>query len=433
MFKKLHRQLTFFCSVITGAILIALSITCLFLAGKAIEQTGYSAFQKELVSVTASLQSQDYISYQWLGQMQQQHHFTIYLYDKGEELYYNRLQDDNWNALRDHVIAKAGDDCFTMHNGQNIYHREFTYKDKEQGTYYTSVGYLMKDSGQLSFVILYDTLHQSTQIRRLAIGVLCADVVTLALLILFSWLFTGRMVRPLAIAQKKQQQFVAAASHELRSPLTVMMSGLETVEKADSEQTRRHFLSLIREEGLRMQHLISDMLLLANADANRIVLHEESVSPDDLLLGVYEKYESLAASKGIGLQFLLPDAACQNRTMDAERITQVLSILMDNALSYTPHGGRILLLFRQSDTSTSFIVADDGPSIPDAEKEHIFERFYRAESSHTDHAHFGLGLCTAQEIMRAHHGRITVSDPSDCTFLPDTFATTQGVVFIATL
>lgn len=212
-----------------------------------------------------------------------------------------------------------------------------------------------------------------------------------------------------------------------------MMSGLETVEKADSEQTRRHFLSLIREEGLRMQHLISDMLLLANADANRIILHEESVSPDDLLLGVYEKYESLAASKGIGLQFLLPDAACQNRTMDAERITQVLSILMDNALSYTPHGGRILLLFRQSDTSTSFIVADDGPSIPDAEKEHIFERFYRAESSHTDHTHFGLGLCTAQEIMRAHHGRITVSDPSDCTFLPDTFATTQGVVFIATL
>ena len=55
-------------------------------------------------------------------------------------------------------------------------------------------------------------------------------------------------------------------------------------------------------------------------------------------------------------------------------------------------------MFQQSDTSTSFIVADDGPSIPDAEKEHIFERFYRAESSHTDHAHFGLGLCTAQEI-----------------------------------
>lgn len=182
-----------------------------------------------------------------------------------------------------------------------------------------------------------------------------------------------------------------------------------------------------------MQHLISDMLLLANADANRIVLHEESVAPDDLLLGVYEKYESLAVSKGIGLQFLLPDAACKNCTLDAERITQVLSILMDNALSYTPQGGRILLLFRQSDTSTSFIVADDGPSIPDAEKEHIFERFYRAESSHTDHTHFGLGLCTAQEIMRAHRGKITVSDPADCSFLPDTFATTQGVVFIATL
>ena len=136
---------------------------------------------------------------------------------------------------------------------------------------------------------------------------------------------------------KKQQQFVAAASHELRSPLTVMLSGLETVEKSESSTERHHFLSLIRQEGLRMQHLIADMLLLANADARGISLQINDAAPDDLLLCVYENMKR-AASKGISLQFSLVDAAYRDCALDTERITQVLSILMDNALSYTHRG-----------------------------------------------------------------------------------------------
>lgn len=107
MFQKLHRQLTFFCTVITGAILLALSVVCLLFARKAIVQTGYTAFQKELVSVIASLQSQNYISHQWLKQMQEQHHFTIYLYDNQESLYYDRLQDSHWEDLRNAVLKNA--------------------------------------------------------------------------------------------------------------------------------------------------------------------------------------------------------------------------------------------------------------------------------------------------------------------------------------
>lgn len=429
MFQKLHRQLTFFCAVIIGAILLALSLVCLLFAQKAIVQTGYSAFQKELVSVIASLQSQDYISHQWLKQMQQQHHFTIYLYDNETPVYYDRLQNRHWADLRDAVLKKSGTTIFQNREGQTIAHKELTFHVSTRETYYASVGYVLHADGQIRFVILYDTSHQTGQIRHLAIGVLIADFVTLLLLILFSWFFTGRMVQPLETAQKKQQQFIAAASHELRSPLTVMLSGLETVEKADSTVERHHFLSLIRQEGLRMQHLIADMLLLANADARGILLHKTMVSPDDLLLSVYEKYETLASSKGIFLQFSIPDSMYRNCLFDIERMTQVLSIFMDNALSYTPQGGKILLLLSQSKQHTTFAVADNGPDIPDDEKEHIFERFYRADSSHTDHDHFGLGLCTALEIIRAHHGTILVQDLCDCTLLQDIFPQKNGVVF----
>ena len=122
------------------------------------------------------------------------------------------------------MLKKCGTDIFTGKDEQTIAHKELTYRSSARETYYASVGYLLRGNGQIRFVILYDTSHQTGQIAHMTIGVFAADLITFLLLILFSWFFTGRMVQPLEISQKKQQQFVAAASHELRSPLTVMLS-----------------------------------------------------------------------------------------------------------------------------------------------------------------------------------------------------------------
>ena len=83
---------------------------------------------------------------------------------------------------------------------------------------------------------------------------------------------------------------------------------------------------------------------------------------------------------------------------------------MGNRVSYTPAGGHVRLLLTCTGKNTLLSVEDDGPGIPDAEKEHIFERFYRAEKSRTEKGHFGLGLCIACEIVHAHHGKIFVKD-----------------------
>lgn len=430
MFYKLHRQMTFFCASITGTILIALSMICLLFARQAMMQTGYTAFQKELGSILTTLQSQQYISHQWLKEMQSRQHFSIFLYDNGEPLYYERLQTADDQSLRDAALAKTNLDIFQKSNGQNTLHEEFPLSVSAQERYYASAGYLTHGSGLISFIILYDLTHQTRQLTRLTLLIAGADLITLVLLALFSWFFTGRMLLPLELSQKKQQQFVAAASHELRSPLAVMLSGLESAEKAETPDEKHHFLSLIRQEGKRMQHLITDMLLLANADARGMSLHMTGLLPDDLLLSVYEKYEPLALSAQISLQFALLDDDYASFHGDRERITQLLSILLDNALSYTPAGGKILLLLTQKSGRTTFAVADNGPSIPDTEKPRIFERFYRTDDSHTDHEHFGLGLCTAQEIARAHRGKITVQNPADCPLLPESFPRESGVVFL---
>lgn len=430
MFQKLHRQMTFFCAAVTGAIFIALSTVCLFFARKAIIQTSYSAFQKELGSVLTNLQSQRYLSHQWLKQMQDQYHFTIFLYDNGKPVYFDRLQTEEKKALRDAVLAQTDQDIFTPSDGLFARHEESAYRASAKERYYVSVGYLTRENGRISFVILYDLSHQTAQLTRLSLLILGADLVTLALLVIFSWFFTGRMLLPIEVSQKTQQQFVAAASHELRAPLAVMLSGLESAEKADTPGEQRHFLSLIRQEGKRMQHLIADMLLLANADARGMTLHTEKLLPDDFLLSVYETYEPLALGGGISLQLSIPENDCSTIQVDKERVMQLFSILLDNALAYTPAGGKILLLLAQSKGQTTFAVADNGPSIPDEEKSRIFERFYRADKAHTDHEHFGLGLCTALEIAKAHGGRLTAADPADCPLLPKDFADGTGVVFL---
>ena len=125
-----------------------------------------------------------------------------------------------------------------------------------------------------------------------------------------------------------------------------------------------------------------------------------------------KKYENLAASKGISLQFSLVGVRL---TVTARWIRSAshrfCPILMDNALSYTPQGGKILLLLSQSAHHTIFAVADDGSSIPEEEKAHIFERFYREDRSRSkETGGYGLGLAIAKQIVEEHKGQISVRD-----------------------
>ena len=118
----------------------------------------------------------------------------------------------------------------------------------------------------------------------------------------------------------------------------------------------------------------------------------------------------MASRKSINLSISLPETAVPLFSCDPERISQVLSILLHNALSYTPEGGQVRLSLLPEGKNIRLLVADNGIGIPDEEKSHIFERFYRADRSRSKKGHFGLGLCIASEIVKAHHGQILVSN-----------------------
>lgn len=428
MFHKLHRQMTLFCTAVTGAILISLTIVCLFVAENGLKKNSYTSFLKESSSVLSHLQEQDTVSLPYLNGLREKNGFEFVLYDNGAPLFSQYLSAPG-EALGEPLIHLATETAeeeyrlslFSDDHSRLSSHTEFSLSPDGRESYYVCAGKISKNSGLLSFLIFYSLKQQQRQIFMQRFLFALADVSGLILLFLFSRFFTKRMLLPLEENHRKQNRFVSSASHELRTPLAVILSGLEALEKSENREEQRHFAGMMRREGRRMQHLISDMLLLANSDADALRLHSHPCQPDELLLCAYEKYELLAKEKQIALKLTLPDTPLPDVCCDGERILQVISILLDNALSYTPAGGTVTLSANSLTASGASIplpktarlllcVSDTGCGVPDRDKKQIFERFYRGESSRTDKEHFGLGLCIAREIVEAHHGKLFVTD-----------------------
>ena len=184
-------------------------------------------------------------------------------------------------------------------------HCEFSYSDSS-GDYYASVGTIPKNGGTLGFTLLFPLTTLSEQIIRQRLLFVSLSVAAIAFLFVFCRYFTGRMLLPAEESHRKQIDFVSAASHELRAPLAVILSGTEALTKVSSKEEHAHFLALIQQEILRMQHLVSDLLFLARSDANRLPMHRQVFQPDLLLLDVYEQFSPLAHKKGLFLQLDLP-------------------------------------------------------------------------------------------------------------------------------
>ena len=166
-----------------------------------------------------------------------------------------------------------------------------------------------------------------------------------------------------------------------------------------------------------MSRLINDMLTLTESDNHDFSISKKPVELDTLLLNTCESFEVLAKEKLLSLSLILPDNPLPSCNCDPDRIKQVISILLHNAISYTPESGKICvsLSYKKSSGKSNFYlsVSDNGIGISDEDKKKIFNRFYRAEKSRSAKGHFGLGLSIAYEIIHAHHGNITVADSKE--------------------
>ena len=214
-------------------------------------------------------------------------------------------------------------------------------------------------------------------------------------------------VKPVELAWKQQRQFVADASHELKTPLTVILTNAELAQNPDySPESRDRFLSSIQTVSHQMKGLIEQLLQLARADHTDTMGTFTQIDLSKLVSDSLLPFEPIFFEAGLPLT---ADLAENIHVMgDEAQLRQVLDILLDNARKYAKEGGTTWVNLRRKGKGRCVLtVADEGAPIPAQALEHIFERFYRADPARSRTGSFGLGLAIAEAIVTRHRGKIS--------------------------
>jgi len=274
--------------------------------------------------------------------------------------------------------------------------------------YFCKYSYKLNDK---TLVIIDNSNANSELLITLLISL--GILLVLELFILFvSTKLTNWIIKPVQESFDKQKQFIADASHELKTPLAVIMASSEALESNPDE---KKWLANIRSESDRMNKLITDLLELAKS--------EETDDKSEFALGNLSKtvemsvltFEGLMFEKGITLDYFIDDNI--ELDMNAYKIKQLMSILLDNAVKHSESGGKITVELKK-DKDIVLSVSNLGEGIPKGDEEKIFERFYRAdESRNRDENRYGLGLAIAKNIALSHNATITAfSENGKTTF-----------------
>ncbi|HWL13706.1 MAG TPA: ATP-binding protein [Ureibacillus sp.] len=246
-------------------------------------------------------------------------------------------------------------------------------------------------------------------------------VVFFGLAILMSQKMSKKAMIPISTAFTRQREFVADASHELRTPLAVLQSSIDAMEMAiepTKDDFREKLLKNMRQEVKRMTNLVGDLLTLARSDSNTVELRKEKIDFRQIAKEALESLQALANEKAITTSLKAPHEVAI--IGDADRLSQLVFILLDNAIKYMPAGGEVKISLSQAGSDLCIAVQDTGIGIKGEDLNRIFERFYRADKSRSRQmGGHGLGLSIAKWIVDTHKGTIEVSSEpgSGSTFL----------------
>ncbi len=276
--------------------------------------------------------------------------------------------------------------------------------------------YEKRTTDKVAYVAFADAANTAGW-QSLAISLVIASLVVLAIFFIISLLLSKWALRPVEEAWTAQRQFVADASHELKTPLTVVLANTSILLK-HPEQTianQSQWIESTQVEAESMQGLVNEMLELAQVES-RADIHLEPLDFSDFVNGVTLQFESVAFERGCQFVEDIADGITVNG--DSQRLRKMTSTLVENALKYVDEDGTVEVKLSKESSHAKLAITNTGSTITAEDLPHIFDRFYRTDKARTSgEGGFGLGLAIAREIAREHEGDIVcTSDSSGTTF-----------------
>lgn len=431
MFPKLEKKFVILYTLSTGLILsVILAAAFLFFLSSQ-NSRRKSIFQDQLFTLMSRLQTDSVFSDSYLAQLEQKHQLAIYIEENDSPFFFpgsyvTRTEREKLFERTEDLAAKEGIFPHSHPISSNLLQSSLLeIRGDARDIYLGNVLVIQTAGGYKKLILLQDITGNRALVMRTLLFYILIGCIGILLLFLTGRWFVRRSLKPLEETYQKQQDFVAAASHELRSPLAVIRSTADAVADAPKEQER--LLEVIRKECQRGSSLVKNLLLLAAADQKQWAVRKEYFEIDEMLLNLLEVYEPLCVSRNGKLLLELPEEPIPKVLADPELCRQIFTILLDNAVAYglgtepgkdckagqmigtfserddhcaqeSENTGRIVLRAEYKRPFVMVYVIDHGPGIPDEEKKLIFDRFYRQDKSRNQKEHFGLGLAIAVRL-----------------------------------
>lgn len=299
-----------------------------------------------------------------------------------------RLDLDKLASLTEDEAAALAESVYTAGKGQG-FAGDYRYCRSDGG-----------DETLLLFLHCEKELGTFRSFLYASVGISLAGALAVFLLLL---LFSGRIVRPIAESYEKQKRFITDAGHELKTPITVIRADADVLEaELDGEN---EWIADIRRQTRRLAELTGELIYLSRMEEENPALQMQTLCLSELVEESAQSFQSLARARG--RDFCAAAAPGLNVKGDEKALGKLCSILLDNAMKYSPEGGAVALSLTQSGKNARLVVKNDAAPMPKGNAERLFERFARDDGSRSaETGGFGLGLAIAKAVTEAHKGKI---------------------------
>lgn len=415
MLNKLYKKLYFMFTLGTMAILSFVIGMVLFNQISAEQENERSAFRRMSTVMIYQLEDTDTYLEEKLSENQKQNPTVCIIKNtSGKVIYQTSFSfPTSTDSLLDSLYEQArGLSNWGETADITTDYGIFEIKGEKSDYYYgIPATIISKNNAVYHLVLLHKVKSMAELLWEYALPSILVWIISLFCILFLSGFILKKAFLPTENIWKSQKEFIASASHELKSPLAVIVSNTEKIDKLEiNNMELSTSITVMNAECMRMARLVNDMILLASVDAKTWSVTKKTVNIDTLLISIYEAYESVCAKHNIMFNLNLSETSYPALQSDSERIMQILGIFIDNAIHHAKNTPYIQMQTSLTAKNITFYIIDHGEGILEQDKPYVFDRFFCADKSHTDKSHFGLGLSIANELSKMLGGEVGFRD-----------------------